>query len=216
MSQPFPTWAQKTEALRNAIAWAARGICGDWKYKKEAFSLPDNNNPWFELAMGRMLELGVDEVRSEDNIDPVTGNPDIENPRSDVMYSQRQFMVEARFFSFDQEHDTVAWLIADRMRTRFRFPYVRDRFLKPVGISIVELLQIFPMPGAGLAVPRQVEGMRWKSEAVLEMDLFTTLCERDDAAIGTWIETVEMSSTLKNPGGVLLDPTLQLNNEVMP
>lgn len=211
MAQPFPTWAQKTEALRKAISWAARGICGDWAYKKEAFTLPENNNPWFDLRMGRMLEVGVDEVRSENNIDPVTGNPNSANPRADVVYSQRQFMIEARFFSFDQEHDTVAWLVADRARSRLRFPVVRDRFLKPAGISIVELLQIFPMP-----TPREVVDMRWQSEAVLEMDFFTTLCERDDAAVGTWIETVEMSSTLKNPGGVPLDPKLQLSNEVMP
>jgi hypothetical protein len=211
MTQPFPTWEQKTEALRDAIAWAAKGICGDWRYKKEAFSLPDDNDPWFELAMGRMLEIGVDEIRSEDNIDPTTGNPYSENPRLDSVYSQRQFMIEARFFSRDQEHDTVAWLIADRARSRLRFPYVRERFLKPVGIAIVELLQAIPMPS-----PRKVIDMRWQSEAVIEMEFFTTLREVDEAAVGTWIETVEVSSVLRNPGGVPLDPKLQLDNEVMP
>lgn len=207
---PFPTWQAKTEAIRQACEWAT-GVCGDWKYKKEAFSLPDNNTAWFELKMGRMRELGVDEIRSSDNIDPNTGLPNVENPRLETVCGQRQFFVELRTFNRDQEHDAVAWLVAERARARLRFPYVRDRWFRAHAISIVELFEVVPMPD-----PKKVEQQRWLSEAILEVDLATVIVETDGAAIGTWIETVEISSKLHNPGGVLLDPTIQLDNEVMP
>lgn len=210
-SQPFPTWRQKTDALRDAIAWAAQGIAGDWKFKKEATSLPDDNNAWFELRMGRILERGVPDVVSEDNIDPTTGQPDVDNPRKEIVYSAREFFVEARFFSRDQEHDAVAWLIADRARSRLRMPYVRDRFFTPVGLSVLEFTDLFSMPN-----PNKVVMDRYESEALFEMQYFTILAEADNAAVGTWIETVELTSNLKNAGGVPLDPKLQLDKEVLP
>ena len=184
--QAFPTWAQKTQAIRDAVAWAAGGICGEWKFKRGAFSLPDDNDAWFDLRMGRMLELGTDETRYEDNVDPATGAPDIESPRKDVACGVRQFLVELRFYNRDQEHDAVAWLVAERARTRLRMPYVRERWLNPAGVALVELLQVIPMPS-----PEQAVGMRWQSEAVLEADFSTVFIETDGAAIGTWIERVE-------------------------
>ncbi len=187
--QAFPTWEKKTEALVDAISWAAE-ICGDWAYKKEAATLPDDNDAWFELRMGRMLELGVDETRNEDNIDPETGEPDVVDPRAEVICGQRQFMVEVRFFNRDQEHDSVAWLVADRARARLRMGFPRDEWLRPNAISIVELLQVIPMPN-----PKQVVDMRWQSEAVLEMDFATVIAERDASNVGTWIQKVQVAGT---------------------
>jgi hypothetical protein len=195
--QAFPTWEDKTNALRDAISWAAGGICGEWAYKHEAATLPDDNDAWFELRMGRMLEIGVDESRNEDNIDPSTGEIDFDNPRAEVSCGQRQFMIEVRFFNRDQEHDVVAWLVADRARTRLRMSYPRDKWLRPNVVSIVELLNVIPMPN-----PKQVIDMRWQSEAVIEMDFATIVAERDKAAVGTWIEKVQMAGTF----GCALDP----------
>lgn len=210
-AQLHPTWSQKTEAIRAAIQWAAFNICGDWKFKKEATSLPDDNDAWFELRMGRLLEVGTPDIGHEDNIDPTTGDPDVESPRKEVIYSGREMYVEVRFFSRDQEHDAVAWVVADRARSRLRMPYVKERFFSPVGLSILEFLEIFPMPS-----PEKVVEYRWESEALFEMQFFTILSEVDNAAVGTWIETVEITSELKNPGGVPLDSKLQLDKEVMP
>jgi hypothetical protein len=207
---PAPSWLQKVNAIRDAFAWATR-VHGDWKYKKEAFSLPDDNAAWFELSMGRMLELGVDEIRNEDNIDPVTEEPYPDKPRAELVCGQRQFFVEVRAKSRDQEQDAVAWLVLDRARARMRMRHVRDSFLRAVDVNIVEMLQVIPMPA-----PRKPVALRWQSEALLEIDFTTVINERDDAAVGTWIETIEISSQLRNPGGVLLDPSLQLDNEVMP
>ncbi|MDP6424349.1 MAG: hypothetical protein QGG14_06370 [Planctomycetota bacterium] len=212
----YPTWQQKVDAIKDACEWAT-GVCGDWKYKSRAFELPDDNDAWFTLAMGRIRELGVDETCYEDNgIDrpPNPGDPPLaggEFPRSDVMVGQRQMFVELRTFNRDQEQDVVAWVVAERARTRLRMQYARDRWFIPNKVAISELFEVVPMP-----TPRQVVAGRPQSEAVLEMDFSTVVAESDGAAIGTWIEQVEVSSQLKNPGGVLLDPSIQLNEEVMP
>jgi hypothetical protein len=205
----YPTWLQKCDAIRDACAWAT-GVCGDWAYKKEAFELPEDNEPWFELRMGRMRELGVDDICYTDNGVPA-GDPGGEFPRQDTIVGQRQFFVEMRTFNRDQEQDVVAWLVADRARTRLRLPYAKERFLTPVNVALAELFEVVPMP-----TPRAPVEQRWRSEAVLEMDLTTVVAETDGAAIGTWIESVEISSDLKNCAGVSLDPSIQLDNEVMP
>lgn len=209
-SEIYPTWLQKVNAVRDAVAWAT-GVCGDWAYKSSAFSLPEDNEAWFDLRMGRILTLGMDETRNVDNIDPLTGDPDVENPRAEVACGQRQFFVEIRAYNTDQEQDSVAWWVLERARTRLGFDYVESKFLAPVNVTIVETLQVIPMPA-----PRKPVEMRWRSEALLEFDLSTVSTEQDDAAVGTWIETVEISSQMRNAGGGLLDPSVQLNDEVMP
>lgn len=210
MAEAFPTWLQKVEAIRQACEWAT-GVCGDWKYKQRAFELPEDNDAWFELSMGRIRSLGIDDLCWVDNIDPNTGDPNVDSPAKQVMVGQRQFFVELRTFNRDQEADVVAWAVAERARTRLRLPYARDAFLSAAQIGLAELFEVVPMPS-----PQQVVGDRWQSEAILEMDLTTSIIESDGAAIGTWIESVAITSKLRNPGGVLLDPSIQLQNEVMP
>ena len=74
------------------------------------------------------------------------------------------------------------------------------------------MFEVVPLPS-----PQTVVQDRWQSEAVLEMDLTTSIIESDGAAIGTWIESVAVSSnTLKNSGGVPLAAGIQLTDEVMP
>ncbi len=205
-----PTWENKTDAIRDSIKWAS-GVFGDWKFKHKAFQLPKNNEPWFELKMGRIRPLGIDEIRNEDNIDPITEEPDVTNPRRELVCGQRQFFVEARFYGRDQSHDVVAWLIAERARARLRFDFPRDEWLKPNEVAISEMLEVVPMPE-----PLQVVVERIQSEAVFELSFATSINEFDSAAVGTWIESVEISSNLLNAGGVSLDPRIQMINEVLP
>lgn len=210
MAEAFPTWQQKVDAIKAACEWAT-GVRGDWKYKAEAFSLPENNDAWFELSMGRIRTLGIDDICSIDNGVPVGGGAGAEFPRSDLVVGQRQFFVELRTFNRDQEQDVVAWIIADRARAKLSLPYVREEFFTPAQIGIAELFEVVPMPS-----PQQVVQERWQSEAVLEMDLTTSIVESDGAAIGTFIESIEVSSNLINSGGDPLAAILQLDNEVMP
>lgn len=211
----FPTWQDKTDAIRESLLWAAGPrVCGDWAFKKEAFSLPDDNDPWFVLRMGPILEYGVDEQTNLDNIDPVTGEPDVDEPRSDMVVGQRLFTVQVRVMSRDQEHDTVAWIVAERIRSRMRFRYVKDKWFRPKCVALVSMGQVIPIPQPP-AKPEAVE-LRCQSEAVLEVSLATVITETDAAAVGTWIEQVEVTSQIRNAGGTLIDSSLQLDQEVMP
>ncbi len=209
--ESFPTWADKTDAIRDAIAWAAGGINGEWMFRKEASGLPEENEAWFDLRMRRISEVGIDETCNVDNVDPVTGLPDAVNPRLAVQVGLRELVIEARFYNKDQEQDVVAWLKADRARARLRMNYPRDKWIKPHALALVELREVVAMPDPAKAVQ-----MRWQSEAVLQMTFSTVISESDAAAVGTWIEHVEITSKLRNPGGELLDVAIQLNEEVMP
>ncbi len=218
-----PTWKTKLDTLTRGLEWAS-GVCGVWKFQDDAFQAPESNDPWFELRMQRIFAVGgADEVLQCDNIDPATGLPDATNPRKEVVVGQREFRAEFRAFGRDQDHDVVAWVIAERTRTRMGLGYFRDEFLNKqpqvddpaavpsANMALVELFDVFPMPPTN-----QVIMDRWQSEAVLEMRLSTTTAEDDAAAVGTWIEKVEISSNLLQPDGTTpLAPTLQLNNRLI-
>lgn len=222
MATVGPDWRYKLDILTRGLEWAS-GVCGVWKFQHEAFNAPRNNDPWFELRMMRVFEVAPDETINCDNIDPGTGEIDVENPRKEVTVGQREFRAEFRAFGRDQEHDTVAWVIADRTRSRMRMPYFRNNFLDrtprvddpsltpSANISIVELFDVFAMPPTN-----KVTSDRWQSEAVLEMRLATSTAEDDPAAVGTWVEAVEVSSNLLQPDGVTpLDPSIQLDRELI-
>ena len=145
------------------------------------------------------------------------------SPRKEVVIGQREFRAELRVFGRDQDHDVVAWVIAERTRTRMGFSYFCDEFLNKTpdpndpaavpsaNMAIVELFDVFPMPPTN-----QVIMDRWQSEAVLERRLSTTVAEDDPAAVGTWIEKVAISSNIKQPDGVTpIDSSLQLDNRLI-
>jgi len=217
-----PNWQTKLKTLTRGLEWAS-GVCGVWKFQADAFQAPESNDPWFELRMARVFSIGSDEVLQCDNIDPETSAIDVVDPRKEVVVGQREFRCEFRAFGRDQDHDVVAWVIAERTRTRMGLPYFRDEFLNktprsddPAAVpsadmAIVELFDVFPMPPTN-----QVIMDRWQSEAVLEMRLSTTVAEDDPAAVGTWIEQVEISSNLLEPDGETpLDSSIQLNDRLI-
>ena len=224
------TWQQKLDLLTRGLEWAAgrpgERICGVWKFQADAFEAPKSNDPWFELRMRRVFELGPAEVCQVDNIDSVTNQPDPTNPRKEVVVGRREFRCDMRVFGRDQEHDVVAWVIAERARTRMRLSYFIDEFLNKIppppadpndpvipsaNMSIIELFDVVAMPPT-----EQVIMDRWQSEAVLEMRMATTVAEDDPSAVGTWIEKVEISSNILQPDGVTpLPAALQLDNRLI-
>lgn len=212
-----PTWRDKLDTLTRGLEWAT-GVCGVWKFQHDAFEAPSSNEPWFELRMMRVFDIGNAESVDVENIDPETGEPDEESPRKEVAVSQKEFRCDMRVFGRDQQHDVVAWVVADEARTRMRLPYFTDEFLNNQGgeapsinCAIVELFDIMPMPPTLMEV-----AARWQSEALFEMRLSTSMAVDDPAAVGTIIEAVELSSDLLQPDGVTsLDPSIQLNNELI-
>ncbi len=222
MSVIGPDWKTKLDTLTRGLEWAS-GVCGVWKFQDDAFQAPESNDPWFELRMARVFSIGPDETVQCDNVDPVTKLPNEVNPRKEVVIGQREFRCELRAFGRDQDHDVVAWVIADRARTRMGLAYFCDEFLNKTpdpndpaavpsaNMAIVELFDVFPMPPTNKVIMD-----RWESEAVLEMRLATTVAEDDPAAVGTWIEKVEISSNILQPDGVTpIDSSLQLDNRLI-
>jgi hypothetical protein len=216
-----PTWQDKLATLTRGLEWAS-GVSGVWKFQDDAFQAPRNNKPWFELRMRRVFALAPDEVRDCDNIDPTTGDPDVTNPRKEVVIGQREFRCEMRVFGRDQDHDVVAWVVAERTRTRMRLPFFTNEYLnKPpdpdadnvpsANMALIELFDVIAMPP-----PDKVVQDRWESEAVLEMRLATSVAEDDAASTGTYIEKVLISSDLLQPDGVTpLAASLQLNDRLI-
>lgn len=212
-----PTWKDKLDILTLGLEWAT-GVSGVWKYQHQAFEAPRSNDPWFELRMMRVFDIGNAETANAENIDPVTGLPDATDPRKEIAVSQKEFRCDMRIFGRDQQHDVVAWVIADTARTRMRMPYFTGEFLNKQGaeapsanMAIVELFDVVPMPAL-----EQVVDNRWQSEAMLEMRMSTSAAEDDPAAVGSIIEAVELTSNLLQPDGVTpLDPSIQLNDELI-
>ncbi len=217
-----PTWSDKLDILTRGLEWAT-GVSGVWKFQHEAFQAPQANDPWFELRMMRVFAIGNAEVVNAENIDPNTGLPDVTNPRKEIAVSQKEIRCDMRVFGRDQQHDVVAWVIADQARTRMRMPYFTDEFLNrqttledtddvpSANLAIVELFDIVPMPP-----PQEVISNRWQSEAMFEMRLSTSTAEDDPAAVGAIIEAVEITSNLLQPDGVTpLDPSIQLTDELI-
>lgn len=216
-----PDWATKMATLTRGLEWAS-GVQGVWKFQADAFQAPQNNDPWFELRMRRVFAIGKAEGLDVDNIDPATGAIDVTNPRKEVAVTQVEFRCEMRVLGRDQDHDTVAWVIADTARTRMGLPYFRDGYLNKTpdpndpaavpsaNMSVIELFDVVPMPGP------EVVADRWQSEAILELRLATTTVQDDPAAVGTWIEKVEISSNLLQPDGETPLPTpLQLDDRLI-
>ena len=208
-----PTWSDKLDTLTRGLEWATE-VQGAWKYQHGAFQVPQNNDPWFELRMMRVFSVGNAEVANCPNIDLNTGDPDATNPRKEVAISQKEFRCDVRVFGRDQSHDVVAWVVADKARTRMRLPYFTGEFLNnqadttgapSMNMAIVELFDIVPMPP-----PTQAVQNRWQSEAMLEMRMSTSTAEDDPAAVGSIIEAVEISSDLQP-----LDSSLQWDNELI-
>lgn len=223
MPYAHPTWKDKTDKILEALCWASK-LEGAWANTKEAFRLREPNaEAWFEIRVRALREIGIDETIQRDlestgsKLQPGVDDPappgSLENPRQEEQCGQRQLTLDVRFFSGDTEHDSVAWVHADQTRARLRTSYVRNEFLRPVAVSIDTMFDVFALPT--VSTPETDD--REESEASLELILATTIREIDEAAVGTWIESVQVTSNLKQPGGgSSLDSSLQLDNTEMP
>lgn len=221
----FPDWDAKVEAIKKWVCWATRAN-GDWYYRDTYQGTPQPNEPYFQLLLRRLVELGVPEVQQIDLENP-PANPCVPlpnatqaEPRAEMVVSNRLLHIDLRVHSYDQNANQAAWAVADATRSRMRMRTPRDRFLSPCQISLVETFQVIHMPNRA----RAEEGDRDKptptddhfySEALLELKLATVVAETDNSAVGTWIERTEVSSNLLHGPGNPLAPVLQLDDVPM-
>ena len=194
MTATAPDWPHKLLALQRAVHWAAmRRATVVFRDSNQADSARESGQPWITLALDRITSIGQDTVTLFDQ----GGGAYVE------LYSgQRQFTVELRAYSREQSMGLQAWYLADQVRSRLRRSVVaREQWFTPSDIAIVELRDVVNLS------PRNWAG-RAESEAVLEMDLATSVCELDPANATTYIETVLLSSAITG-----LDPSLDLTND---
>ena len=174
-------WPHKLLALQEAVHWAAgHAATVVFRDSSAADSARESRRPWIELALDSIAMIGTDTVSRED---------DGSGALQEVYSGQREFTVEVRAYSREQTLGEQAWYLADRVRQRLRSSaYARTRWLEPQDIAIVRMHRVVNLS------PRAWDG-RAEGEAVLELELATSVCERDAANTVHWIDTVLLSSS---------------------
>ena len=147
------------------------------------------------MTTGR--HLGIDDIRETD----LTGGAPPAGEEIEVQISgQRLITVAVRVKSRDQEPLRTARFYLEQLRTSLRKPAIRATHLQPASIAVVRA-----MPTNDLDFTRQK-----RVEAFTNMDvIFATVVNELDVAT-TYIETVRVTSDIKNPAGVSLPDELQL------
>lgn len=160
---------------------------------------------WGTLQVISERDVGIDEVRQTD----LTGGSPPAGGEIEVMISgNREITVSVQVKSRDQEPLKTARFFLAKLRTSLRKPGVRATHFQPNDIAVVR-----PLPLNELDFTRQN-----RVEALANMDVIfaTVVNEVDPAEATTFIETVRVSSDVKNPGGVSIDPALQLDDFDIP
>lgn len=210
MTFAFPGVPDK---LNNILKWArwATGEAVEWQDQNRNARLGAKHAIWGELRPVRIEVVGEDEIRYEDleDTDPPPASP-LDFPLQACVSGTRLLVFQFRMFSRSQEHNHAAWHALMLAQTRIKAPYARSAFFRPKELAIVEIGDVINMP------VERVFDQRVEDIALFEFTLSTVVNEIDETAIGTWIESIKASSDLNDAGGVSLDPSLQLDDEVMP
>lgn len=197
----YPDLPKRMEEVKRAVAWAS-GIDVFWRDQDDG-GVVRKGKPWVELRPRTFREIGIPDKRQED-LETAETEGTLENPRQEVQVSWKEIDFEARFRSRSQEHRMTGWYAAVRAQSKLRSTYAKDTFFKPYELGLATVGDVLNMPEVKLVADRT------EDLAVLEFTFNATLCEVDEAALGTWIDRCLVTSDLSP-----LDSSLQLNNEVM-
>jgi hypothetical protein len=179
----YPDLPKRMEAVKKAIAWAA-GIDAVWRDQDDG-GVVRKGKPWVELRPRTFREIGIPDKRQED-LETAETEGTLENPRQEVQVFWKEIDFEARFRSRSQKHKMTGWYAA------------------PYELGLATVGDVLNMPEVKLVADRT------EDLAVLEFTFNATLCEVDEAALGTWIDRCLVTSDLSP-----LDDSLQLDDEVM-
>lgn len=201
----FPDLPEQFRAFQEAVAWSSESRIV-WFNTTDGGDVREANEVWGELFLRRIRTLGIDETRYCDLSDSE------EWARQDVVNSVKQLDIRLHMRSRQQnfEDANVGWYKATRTQVRLWYQYVTDTYLKPYQLSLATVGDVIDMPR------RADHDDRIEDLAVLDFTLNAVLTDTDEAAVGSWIESLEITSNLKNPGGEPLSPVLQWDNEVIP
>lgn len=194
--------------FKDAVEWATE--CHTvWGQSNE--TLPRGaDTVWNELEVRSLTQQGTPQRRTEDQ-ESLTPPVVSDYPMKSYISEQYLLSVQVRTRSRANGLFGTGYIVAARGRTRMLAPYALDNFWHCNQISIANIGPVVNIPILGKEFDDRAE-----NEAVCEYRMNIVLTETDAASAGTYIEETEISSTIKNPGGVPLDDTLQLTDEVLP
>ncbi len=200
----FPPVAKRMEAVRDWTCWAT-GETTVWRDQADGGRVREPNEVWVTVRPTGIAKMGVDEIAYAD-VDNEAG--DAQYPRQEYIYSWRTVDFEIRAKSRSQEHDVSAWnaLLTAHLKAYNR--YGQDKYFAPYGWSLIDVSEIINMPSL------ETHDLRVEDIALFTLSLNTVFL--DAGAIGTWIETTEITSDIKDAGGTSLPASIQLDDEVLP
>lgn len=193
-----PDLAAKKESIRDWVAWCADGIPVVFIDEADrGLVRHDQYSAWVEMRLRDIRMVGVDEVRQIDNVDDA-GSIDVDNPRAELVVAQRLLSFDVRVRSRSQSPRSSGWFAASRMQTRMNFRTGRDRYLSGVGVGMAGIPVVMNQPNTARVngIDESVHDGRVEDLAIMELQLTTALCERDAQAVGSWIQSVEITGTL--------------------
>lgn len=210
MSFVHPDPAEKMNAIRDGLCWAA-DVPVVWIDQTDGGRVREANEVWGELRPRQITKRGQDERRDTDleDVTPALPAP-LEQPRQSCIAALRNLNMELVLKSRSQEHRASAWFAGTRAQIKIGSEYMREKYLKPVGLSFVNARDVINMPSM------TIHDDRIEDVALIEFDMETFFIDEDATMFGTWIEQVEVSSTLKHSASVPLDASIQLDKELMP
>ena len=193
-----PDLPVQMRAFAKYVEWAA-GCVAVWINTNEHGLVREDEGAWCELSLSRFKKTSK-EIRERD-----TGA--LIYPRQEVLNIEGILQIQANFKSRTQDLDDAAYNYATKAQNLIDLPYARQTFLTPNQLSLNVVGDVIDMPKS---VDDRVEDI-----AVVEYDLNAVLTIEDSAAVGTYIEHIELTSNIKNVIGTSLDSSLQLDDEVI-
>jgi len=205
----FPDLPEQLQAFQRFCAWATKCPVV-WRDTEEASTVRKANEVWGELLLRSIKSIGTDEIRHID-LEDVTPPVALDNPRQECLGGQRLLNIQLNMKSRKQsfENGQVGWYAAEQARAKIAYPFAMS-FFKPVNMSFSSAPNLVNM-STMFSFDDRIE-----DTAAVEFFMNAVVTDADSAAIGTYIESVEISSDLKHAGGASLDASLQLDDEVIP
>lgn len=150
--------------------------------------------------------VGTDEVRIDVDSGAAKPSPNL----TPVQLGQRSLTLQISIEVHDQRATAHARMLLEQLRDRVRWP----SSMKTLRTANLGLANVGTVTPADYRVSAPVP--RWISRCLLEVTFNATTEEVDTAGKFPSIETVEVTSHIKNPAGVEVAPSLQLIAEEMP
>jgi hypothetical protein len=194
------------EAVKGWVSWATNETTV-WRDMNDGGRVREANEVWIELRPTKITKIGTDEIRYFD-VDNEAGNALY--PMQEATYSVRVIDFEIRAKSRSQEHLNSAWSALLLAHAKAYNRHGHNKYFVPYTWSLNDVSDIINMPSM------EMHDMRVEDTALFTISLNTVLVDYDAAAVGTWIESTEITSDIKDAGGTSLPAALQLDDEVLP